>query len=229
MTLKGTSTMLRRSHLVISFLLSACQLSFASCPLRDGDVVFIKSQSEQARLLKIATDSEWSHVGMAFKRASGWDVIEAVGPVRWTTLESFVRRSRFLHFEIKRPLFSFDSKKLKASAEAQLGKSYDLIFGWNDERWYCTELVWKAYKETTKNPIASLEKIGDLNVHHPAILAEAQKRFEGYGEEFNLDEWLNEPIITPVHMLESAELESVTNHRKNPEDMVDCLKSQKRN
>lgn len=217
--------MLRRSHLVTSLLFFGfAAAAIAGCPLKDGDVIFIKSQSEQARLLKIATESEWSHVGLAFRRSSGWDIIEAVGPVRWTSLQSFIRRSRHLHFEVKRPLFSFDAQKLRLSAETQLGKSYDLIFGWDDERWYCTELVWKAYKDVSKKELGSLEKIGDLNVHHPAILAEANKRFQGYGIKFDKEKWLEEPIITPVQMLRSANLEDVVTHQGNQEDIVDCLK-----
>lgn len=197
--------------------------AFASCPLKDGDMIFIKSQSTQASLLKVATDSEWSHVGMAFKQKKGWDVIEAVGPVKWTSLYTFIRRSRNLHFQVKRATFPFNSAQVKASAEAHLGGDYDLIFAWDDQRWYCTELVWKAYLAVTGQEMGSLEKIGDLHVDHPLILKEAERRFTAYGQKFDLEEWKNYPIITPLQMMKAPNLEAVTTHSGNMADFRDCL------
>jgi hypothetical protein len=208
------------------FTLLLASLSFSSwgaCPLKDGDLVFIKSQTEQAALLKISTGSDWSHVGMAFKRARGWDVIEAIQPVKWTSLYSFLRRSRNLQFEIHRPLFSFNPQKVRAYAEKQLGKDYDLIFGWDDERWYCSELVWKAYHYATGLEIGALERVGDLNVDDPRVLREARRRFAGYGMTFNEAEWKNFEVITPIQMMRAPNLAPVMNQQRI-EDLKDCLR-----
>ena len=212
--------MWRLFFLLISFNLYAG----TACPLKDGDLVFIKSQSEQSRLLKLTTGSEWTHVGMAFKRESGWDIIEAIQPVKWTTLYSFVRRSKELSFEVRRADFEIEPKKIKAYAEDKLGKNYDLLFSWDQDRWYCTELVWKAYKKTTGEELGSLEKIGDLNnIDSPAIKKEAQRRFENYGMTYDHEEWKKSPVITPIQMMNSQNLVPVTD-QKGIEAFTNCLK-----
>jgi hypothetical protein len=202
--------------------LSLSSFAYGACPLKDGDVVFIKSQTSQSALLKLTTGSEWSHVGMAFKGSQGWDIIEAVQPVRWTTLYSFIRRSRNLSFEVFRPNFAFNSDLVRKEAEKYLGKNYDLIFGWDNERWYCSELVWKAYKNTTGMELGSLEKVGDLNIAHPQVISEARKRFERYGMAFDLQTWKQFDVITPVRMMSSPLLEKVLTG-KNINELKDCV------
>ncbi len=38
-------------------------------------------------------------------------------------------------------------EKINMAGERFTGKSYDLYFEWTDETIYCSELVWKIYKE----------------------------------------------------------------------------------
>lgn len=212
--------MWRLFFLLISFNLYAG----SACPLKDGDLVFIKSQSEQSRLLKLTTGSEWTHVGMAFKRESGWDIIEAIQPVKWTTLYSFVRRSKELSFEVRRADFPIEANKIRAYAEDKLGRNYDSVFAWDQNRWYCTELVWKAYKKTSGEELGSLEKIGDLkNIDSPAIRKEAARRFANYGLPYDHEEWKNSPVITPIQMMNAQNLIEVTD-QKGIDAFTDCLK-----
>lgn len=212
--------MWRLFFLLISFNLYAG----SACPLKDGDLVFIKSQSEQSRLLKLTTGSEWTHVGMAFKRESGWDIIEAIQPVKWTTLYSFVRRSKELSFEVRRADFPIEANKIRAYAEDKLGRNYDSIFAWDQDRWYCTELVWKAYKKTSGEELGSLEKIGDLkNIDSAPIRKEAARRFANYGLSYDHEEWKNSPVITPIQMMNAQNLAEVTD-QKSIDAFTDCLK-----
>lgn len=205
--------------LLISFSLYA-----GSCPLKDGDLVFIKSQSNQSRLLKLTTGSDWTHVGMAFKREAGWEIIEAIQPVKWTSLYSFVRRSRELAVIVKRPTFAFDADKVRMYAEEKLSLDYDLIFAWDQDRWYCSELVWKAFKKTSGEEIGKLEKIGDLqNIDAPVIRAEAKKRFASYGIAYDHETWKESPVITPVQMLNAQNLEHVKID-SSLENLADCVK-----
>lgn len=208
-----------------SFIMLLTKIALAgSCPLKDGDLVFIKSQSAQSKLLKLTTGSDWTHVGMAFKRTNGWDIIEAVQPVKWTSLYSFVRRSHQLSFEVRRATFAFDAEKVKAYAEEKLHKDYDLIFSWDQERWYCTELVWKAYKKASGEELGSLEKIGDLkNIDSAPIRNEAQRRFTAYGQKYDHEEWKESPVITPIQMMKATNLYEVAD-QKSIEDFTNCLK-----
>lgn len=212
--------MWRLFFLLISFNLYA----EGRCPLKDGDLVFIKSQSSQSALLKLTTGSPWTHVGMAFKRPSGWEIIEAVQPVKWTSLYSFVRRSKDLAFEVKRATFEFDAEKVRTYAESKLGIDYDLIFAWDQDRWYCTELVWKAYKKASGEELGSLERIGDLkNIDSPAIRNEAKKRFASYGKPYDHEAWKESPVITPIQMMKSQNLIEVAD-QKDVEDFTACLR-----
>jgi hypothetical protein len=212
--------MWRLFFLLISFNLYAG----SACPLKNGDLVFIKSQSEQSRLLKLTTGSEWTHVGMAFKRESGWDIIEAIQPVKWTTLYSFVRRSKELSFEVRRANFEIDADKIKAYAEDKLGRNYDSIFAWDQDRWYCTELVWKAYKKASGEELGSLEKIGDLkNIDSAPIRKEAERRFANYGLPYDHEGWKKSPVITPIQMMNAQNLLEVTD-QKSIDAFTDCLK-----
>jgi hypothetical protein len=44
-------------------------------------------------------------------------------------------------------VFYYDAlKKMKEAGKLYEGKPYDLYFEWNDEIIYCSELVWKIYK-----------------------------------------------------------------------------------
>lgn len=185
--------------------------------------MFIKSQSSQAALLKLSTGSDWTHVGMAFKQKEGWEIIEAVQPVKWTSLYSFIRRSRELSFEIKRPTFAFDAKKVKEYAETQLGKDYDLIFAWDNKRWYCTELVYKAYVHGAQEELGALQSVGELNLADPRVIREAKKRFEGYGMSFSLEEWKLSKVTTPVEMMKAGNLQKVINQSRI-NDLQDCVK-----
>lgn len=48
-------------------------------------------------------------------------------------------------------------KKMKKVGEKYIGKDYDLYFEWSDSRIYCSELVWKIYKESIGLEIGNLE------------------------------------------------------------------------
>jgi hypothetical protein len=216
--------MWRLLFLLLSFNLIS--IAWGSCPLKDGDLVYIKSQSSQSALLKIVTASAWTHTGMAFKNKNQWEIIEAVQPVKWTSLQSFITRSRDAHFEIHRPIFSFDAEKVKEYAVAQLGKNYDLIFAWDNERWYCSELTYKAFDKGAQEQIGTPERVGDLNVNDISVLNEAKKRFQSYGMVFDAEVWKNSQVITPVQMMKSDKVRRVFDQNDSNE-LRDCLRSEK--
>ena len=182
----------------------------AECPLQEGDIVFIKSQSKQSELIKIVTGSEWTHVGLAFREASGFKILEAVQPVKWTNLLSFLERSKNLAFEIKRAKFPFDSVLLKAESLKDLNKDYDLIFNWDDNAIYCSELVWKSYFRTSHVEIGRLQKNKDFpNADNYKVQHELQSRYKQLGRTYNKETWLEEPVISPIQLMRSLKIETV--------------------
>lgn len=125
-----------------------------------------------------------------------------------TSLAAWVARGQGGRFVVKRlreaqtVLTPPVLQKLRAAGEQYRGRSYDLYFGWSDERIYCSELLWKMYQQATGRKIGQLQHLRDFNLSHPAVQAKLRER---YGRRLPLDEL----VISPVQMLESRELVTV--------------------
>ena len=50
-----------------------------------------------------------------------------------------------------------------AQVRTQLGKPYDIRYRLDDEKIYCSELIYKAYLATTGEPVGKLVALGDLD------------------------------------------------------------------
>jgi hypothetical protein len=176
--------------------------------LRDGDIVFQTSRSSQSRAIQLATRSAYSHMGILFLRNEQWMVYEAVQPVKWTPFERWVQRGVGGHVVVKRlkegerRLTPQILARMKAVGSRFQGRPYDLTFEWSDDRLYCSELVWKIYKEGAGIELGSLQVLGDFDLSHPAVQAKLQERFHGQPP-------LDEPVISPQRMFESPELETI--------------------
>ncbi|MDU0371274.1 YiiX family permuted papain-like enzyme [Hymenobacter endophyticus] len=176
--------------------------------LHNGDLIFQTSQSAQSRAIQLATHSAYSHCGILFQRNGQWRVFEAVQPVSETTLAAWVARGQGGRFVVKRlrdaetVLTTPVLQKLRAAGEQYRGKSYDLYFGWSDERIYCSELLWKMYQQATGREIGQLQRLREFDLSHPAVQTKLRER---YGQQIPLDE----KVISPVRMLGSPELVTV--------------------
>jgi len=121
--------------------------------VRDGDIIFQTSQSEQSQAIQIATHSPFSHMGLVLFKDGRPFVLEAVSPsVRFTPLREWIARGEKARFVVKRLRDASvladpngPSSLMKAASEFS-GKPYDPYFEWSDDRIYCSELVWKAYE-----------------------------------------------------------------------------------
>jgi hypothetical protein len=67
---------------------------------------------------------------------------------------------------------------------------------------YCSELVWKIYKQSVDLEVGKLQKLGDFDLTHDAVKAKLKERF---GSKLPL----NETVISPAAMFESDLLEEV--------------------
>ena len=92
---------------------------------------------------------------------------------------------------------------MKAIGDKYKGKHYDLYFEWSDDKIYCSELVWKIYKEAVGIELGKLTTLGDFDLSHPLVQAKIKERFKG-------DLPLNELVISPAAMFESTELLTVS-------------------
>lgn len=176
--------------------------------IQNGDIIFQTSTSGQSKTIQIATGSKYSHMGIIYKEGNDFFVYEAVQPVKLTPLKDWIKRGEDWHFVIKRIknsenlLTQETLTKMKQIGEKYAGKDYDLYFEWSDSRIYCSELVWKIYKEAVGIEIGELEKLGDFNLTDKAV---KQKLTERYGENIPKDEL----VISPASMFNSDKLEIV--------------------
>ena len=165
--------------------------------LQNGDIILHQSQSSQSEALRAATGSPYTHVGLVFFRDRQPYVLEAVQPVKWTPLDSWEARGRDGKVVVVRhdpPLSEEQAKNLRAEAETYLGRPYDVLFQWSDEHIYCSELVYKAYRDALHLEAGVLTPLRSQELDHPAVQALIAKR----GVQ-HLD--VDELIVTPASLL----------------------------
>jgi len=175
--------------------------------LRSGDIIFQDSRSSQAKAIKLATHSRYSHMGIIYKKGDKTYVYEASATVRMTPLKKWINRGVGKHFVIKRLkdnkiLTRKNLKKLQRVGRRFKGRRYDILFGWGDQKIYCSELVWKIYKRALGIEIGKLKKLKTFDLSHPVVKAKLKER---YGKRIPL----NEKVISPQDMFDSSKLITV--------------------
>ncbi len=177
--------------------------------LHDGDLIFQTRRSKQGRAVEYATGSRYSHMGIVFIRNHRPYVLEAVKRVTYTPLHKWIKRGRNRLFVVKRLrdagkiLGPVASARLRSEAEKHLGKRYDSLFGWDDNRFYCSELAWKAYFRATGLAIGPQKRLADFNLDHPAVKRRLIRR---YGNRIPYDM----AVVSPADIFHSNLLVTVT-------------------
>lgn len=195
------------------FTLILCCLSCVRKPdidktkLHNGDIIFQTSTSAQSQAIQLATHSKYSHCGIVYQDNGKWLVFEAIQPVTATPLDNWIVRGENSAYTIKRlkdttALTPQAFDKMRASAGKMAGKDYDLYFGWDDDRIYCSELVWKLYKDATGLEVGHLKHLSDFDLTNPVVQQTMKKR---YGSNIPL----NEQVIAPADIYDSELLETV--------------------
>lgn len=180
--------------------------------MQSGDLIFHQSNGFQAQAIQEAQGSPYTHMGLLFYENKQWYVYEAVQPVRRTALAKWIRRGKGGHYIIKRVRADLLDMSLPSASQALLQKvkkylnyDYDIFFQWNDEAIYCSELVFKSYLSAFALKIGRIQKLKDLNLEGPTVRRLIKEREKLLGEPVNYEE----PIITPVRIMEAEELETV--------------------
>ncbi|MEH3414914.1 YiiX family permuted papain-like enzyme [Phytobacter diazotrophicus] len=170
-----------------------------------GDIIFQMSRSSQSKAIQQATHSRFSHTGMIVLRKNVPYVFEAIGPVVYTPLPTFINRGEKGHYIIRRVkggLSIAQQQKLAQTATRYLGKPYDQAFSWTDERQYCSEVVWKVYKRALGIQPGKLQKLKEFDLNSPVVRAKLNER---YGRNIPL----NETVISPQALFDAPQLETV--------------------
>ncbi|MDB4181090.1 YiiX family permuted papain-like enzyme [Flavobacteriaceae bacterium] len=173
--------------------------------LKNGDIIFQTSKSSQSKAIQLATNSKYSHMGIIYENDGQFFVYEAVQPVKLTPLIDWINRGENGHYVIKRlenadqVLTSSTLTKMKQIGEQFKGKPYDIYFEWSDDKIYCSELVWKMYKQATNIEIGQLEQLSDFDLSNEIVKAKMKER---YGNNIPMDE----KVISPAAMFNSDKL-----------------------
>lgn len=182
----------------------ACSASAEYEP-KDGDIIFQTSLSSQSYAIQAATNSRYSHVGIVYVYQGLPHVYEAIGPVKTTPLDQWIKRGENGHFVVKRLKISSTVmtkeaiEKMRSVGAKYEGRPYDYTFEWSDEKIYCSELVWKIYKEALGIEVGRLQKMADFDLSDPKVRFKVQERF---GEDIPLEE----TVISPASIYNSSML-----------------------
>lgn len=202
---------------IVLFLSLILLLSFtgkkpgSNFKFQDGDIILQTSESRQCEAVRIATDSKFSHCGIVFNKNNEWYVLEAVQPVKITPLKSWIRQGKEGKYLVRRLKDNSVIKnkevhsKMIAYGEKQLDKGYDLYFEWSDNKMYCSELVWKIYKEGAGIEICTLRKLKSFKLKNPTVKAILKER---YGNKIPY----SEKVVAPSQLAETEKLITVFNN-----------------
>lgn len=112
--------------------------------VQEGDVIFHTSTSLQSPLIAFATGSPLTHCGIIVMKGDVPYVLEASNTLKLTPLETFIKRGKGGVYWLKHRPKEWDASK-RIRYKHLLGRNYDLAFSFNNNRYYCSELVYDIY------------------------------------------------------------------------------------
>ncbi len=173
--------------------------------LQNGDVVLQASRSERSALIRKASRSKYSHVGVVEVAKDGTFVIEAIAPVSRTPIDAWTKRGEGGWVTVLRAkgLDAAALRRVVAAAKKELGKPYDARYRWDDERLYCSELVVKAFARGAELSVGKQEQVKSLALS-PEDLALAAKL--GVSPE--------QSLVTPGSLAEDDAFETIVDGSK---------------
>ncbi len=189
----------------------AADQRFDESLLKNGDIIFQTSRSAQSQAIQVATRSRYSHCGLIFIQSGKPFVFEASARIRQTPFERFVAKGDGKKFVIKRlknadsVLTTGSQKKLEAEGKKFAGLPYDAFFGWGDDRIYCSELVYKIYRNALGIEIGKPARLREFDLSNPKVRAKLNQRYHGRIP-------LDETVISPAAQFEDPKLIEIFNN-----------------
>ena len=167
--------------------------------VREGDVIFQTSQSSQSPLIQIGTRSHITHCGIIVMRDGRPYVLETLKTLVLTPLDKFIARGKDDKYWLKRS----DKENIKIDYAHYLGKPYDLAFSFDNDIYYCSELVYDIYKNQLGIELCKPKQVGDYLILGTDKLDKIENTMQRRGitkEQY---------AVAPVDVFESEYLHSV--------------------
>lgn len=177
-------------------------------PLQSGDIIFQTSESSQSNAIQLATHSPYSHCGIIFKYDKDYFVYEASSKVRELALDRWIEQGKDQAFVVKRLkdaeniLTPENVKKLHKAKDTFYQKDYDQYFNWSNDQIYCSELIWKMYRDALGIEIGKLQLLKEFDFKDPVVGKLLKER---YGDNIPY----NDTVVSPASIFNSDILTGV--------------------
>ena len=187
---------------LLFYILSFATYGYFKYDKKEGDLIFQSLPfGELTTVIEGATHSPYSHVGLVVQKNGFWYVREAIGKVRDTPLLWWILRGRGDAFSVYRLKKEYQTNipKLIEESQKMLGYPYDFHYELDDEKIYCSELIYKAYKRVTNKELGKITTLQELDWKpHEAFILSIENTIP-----------LDRKMITPKDLAEADELELV--------------------
>ena len=167
--------------------------------VREGDVIFQTSLSQQSPLIKMGTRSTITHCGVVVMKDGKPYVLETQKTLVLTPLKKFIARGKDGKYWHKRP--KLDNIKIKYSG--YLGKPYDLAFKFDNGKFYCSELIYDVYLDQLGIELCKPKAIDDYLILGTHRIPKIKRAMEKRG--ITMEQY----AVAPVDVFNSKELKFV--------------------
>ncbi len=143
--------------LSLLFALFSCT---SSPEIKEGDMIFQCSQSQQSPYIQQATGSTYTHCGIIIEEPYGLYVLEASNVVKLTPYDEWIKKGSSDDIKIVRAF----EEPINIEYQQYLGKKYDLAFKFDNDKYYCSELLYDIYLEQFDYQLAVPKKVNEYNI-----------------------------------------------------------------
>ena len=157
---------------ILYIIFSICAVNvFAQVNLQSGDLLFQVGKSTMlsdaiAQVTSGKNNVNYTHVGIVSVENGNVFVIEATSPkVRKVVIDTFLNDARKINGKpivavgrLKSKYYDIIPQAVK-NAETYLGKPYDYVYSPDNDEYYCSELVYLAYKNKNGKPVFKSKKM----------------------------------------------------------------------
>lgn len=167
--------------------------------VKEGDVIFQTSQSEQSPLIQIGTRSMITHCGIVVMKGGKPYVLETQRTIVLTPFDKFIARGKDGRYWLKRS----NKDNIKIKYNNYLGKPYDLAFKFDNGKFYCSELIYDIYIKQLGIELCKPKKVGDYLILGTDELPKIEKAMKKRGitkEQY---------AVAPVDIFNSEHLNGV--------------------
>lgn len=167
--------------------------------VREGDVIFQTSLSQQSPLIQIATRSKITHCGIVVMKNGKPYVLETLKTLAVTPLDKFIARGEDGKYWLKRS----NKENIRIKYGSYLGKPYDLAFRFDNDKFYCSELIYDIYKNQLGIELCKPKKVNDYLILGTSNLTQIKKAMKKRGitqEQY---------AVAPADIFESDHLKEV--------------------